>query len=105
MNHSRSSDEPTTFAPLGASVARRPVSKADTSPFIDRSKDNRLPKRVRHQGWRSRKGLAVSLLWIIVLLLVIFAIGGGVAVSHLLWLVLVVALIVALFAVASGRRV
>lgn len=44
------------------------------------------------------------LLWIIVLLLVLFAIGGGVAVSNLLWLVLVVALVVALFAIFSGRR-
>jgi hypothetical protein len=47
----------------------------------------------------------MSLLWIIVLILVVLAIGGGVAVNNLLWLVLVVALIVALFAFASGRRV
>ena len=44
------------------------------------------------------------LLWIIVLTLIIFAIGGGVAVSNLLWLLLVVALIVAVFALLSGRR-
>ena len=44
------------------------------------------------------------LLWIIVLILVILAIGGGVAVSNLLWLLLVIALIVAIFAVLSGRR-
>jgi hypothetical protein len=39
-----------------------------------------------------------------VLVLVILAIGGGVAVSNLLWLLLVVALIVAVFALISGRR-
>jgi uncharacterized membrane protein len=72
---------------------------------MDRSTDKHIVKRVRHSEWRSRKELAVSLLWIIVLILVVLAIGGGVAVSHLLWLVLVAALIVALFAVASGRRV
>jgi hypothetical protein len=44
------------------------------------------------------------LLWIIVRLLVIFAIGGGVAVSNLLWLLLVVALIVAVVGLVSGRR-
>jgi hypothetical protein len=46
----------------------------------------------------------MPLLWILVLILIILAIGGGVAVSNLLWLLLVVALIVALFAVFSGRR-
>ena len=51
------------------------------------------------------KGPVMPLLWIIVLILVVLAVGGGVAVNNLLWLVLVVALIVALFAVASGRRV
>jgi hypothetical protein len=47
----------------------------------------------------------MPLLWIIVLILVILAIGGGIAVNSLLWLVLVIALIVAVFAVMSGRRV
>jgi uncharacterized membrane protein len=47
----------------------------------------------------------MPLLWIIVLILVILAVGGGVAVSNLLWLLLVIALIVAIFAVMSGRRV
>lgn len=46
----------------------------------------------------------MPLLWILVLLLLIFAIAGGVAISKFLWLVLVVALIVALIAFASGRR-
>ena len=46
----------------------------------------------------------MPLLWIAVLILVILAIGGGVAVSNLLWLLLVVALIVAVFALLSGRR-
>ena len=49
-----------------------------------------------------RRGM--PLLWIIVLVLVILAIGGGVAVSNLLWLLLVIALIVAVFALLSGRR-
>ena len=44
------------------------------------------------------------LLWIIVLLLIIFAIGGGVAVNSFLWLLLIVALVVAVLALASGRR-
>jgi hypothetical protein len=44
------------------------------------------------------------MLWLIVLILIVLAIAGGVAVSKLLWLVLVVALIVALFALLSGRR-
>jgi len=39
-----------------------------------------------------------------VLLLIIFAIGGGVAVSNFLWLLLIVALVVAVFAMMSGRR-
>jgi hypothetical protein len=46
----------------------------------------------------------MPLLWILVILLLIFAIAGGVAISKFLWLVLVVALIVALVAFASGRR-
>ena len=47
----------------------------------------------------------MPLLWIVVLILVILAIGGGVAVNGLLWLLLIVALIVAVFAVlGSGRR-
>ncbi|HEX3267112.1 MAG TPA: hypothetical protein VHQ98_03905 [Gaiellaceae bacterium] len=44
------------------------------------------------------------LLWILVIALIIFAVAGGVAVSHFLWLVLVVALIVAIIAALSGRR-
>jgi hypothetical protein len=44
------------------------------------------------------------MLWILVLILVIFAIAGGVALSHLLWLLLIVALIVAVVAMLSGRR-
>lgn len=50
------------------------------------------------------KGDKHMLLWIIVLVLLILAIGGGVAVSNFLWLLLVVALIVAIFAMLSGRR-
>ena len=45
----------------------------------------------------------MALLWIIVLALVILAIAGGVAVSSFLWLVLIVALIVAVVAMLSGR--
>ena len=47
----------------------------------------------------------MPLLWIVVLILLILAIGGGIAVKSRLWQVLVVALIVAVFAVMSGRRV
>jgi hypothetical protein len=38
----------------------------------------------------------VPLLWLLVVLLVIFAIVGGVAINNFLWLVLVIALVVAL---------
>jgi hypothetical protein len=47
----------------------------------------------------------MPLLWIIVLILVILAVGGALAVNSLVWLLLVVALIVAAFAFMSGRRV
>jgi hypothetical protein len=40
----------------------------------------------------------MPLLWLLVILLVIFAIVGGVAISNLLWLVLIVALVVAVLA-------
>ena len=43
------------------------------------------------------------MLWIIVLALVILAIAGGLAVSKLLFLVLVAALVLALFSMMSGR--
>jgi len=46
----------------------------------------------------------VPLLWILVVLLVIFAIGGGVAVNSFLWLLLIVALVVGVLAMMSGRR-
>jgi hypothetical protein len=43
----------------------------------------------------------MALLWLLVLLLVIFAIVGGVAISNFLWLVLVVALVVAVVAMLT----
>jgi hypothetical protein len=46
----------------------------------------------------------MSLLWILVISLIILAVAGGAAVSSFLWLVLIVALIVAVFAIVSGRR-
>jgi hypothetical protein len=46
----------------------------------------------------------MPLLWILVLALIILAVAGGAAVSSFLWLVLIVALIVAIFAFFSGRR-
>jgi hypothetical protein len=46
----------------------------------------------------------MPLLWILVAVLIVFAVAGGVAVNNLLWLVLVVALILALAAMLSGRR-
>lgn len=46
----------------------------------------------------------MSLLWILVLALVILAIAGGVALSKFLWLVLIIALIVAVVGTLSGRR-
>jgi hypothetical protein len=46
----------------------------------------------------------MPLLWILVIALVILAVAGGAAVNSFLWLVLVIALIVAIFALVSGRR-
>lgn len=40
----------------------------------------------------------MPLLWLLVIVLVIFAIFGGVAINSLLWLVLIVALVVAVLA-------
>jgi hypothetical protein len=40
----------------------------------------------------------MPLLWLLVILLVIFAIAGGVAINNFLWLVLVVALVLAVLA-------
>ncbi|HEY6152016.1 MAG TPA: hypothetical protein VIW19_15985 [Gaiellaceae bacterium] len=40
----------------------------------------------------------MPLLWLLVILLIIFAIVGGVAISNFLWLVLIVALVVAVLA-------
>jgi Flp pilus assembly protein TadB len=45
-----------------------------------------------------KKGDVVPLLWLLVILLVLFAIVGGVAINNFLWLVLVVALVVAVLA-------
>jgi hypothetical protein len=46
----------------------------------------------------------MPLLWIAVLALVILAVAGGLALTKLLWFVLIVALIVAILAAVSGRR-
>jgi hypothetical protein len=46
----------------------------------------------------------MPLLWVLVVLLVILAVAGGVAINNFLWLVLVVALVLAILAFASGRR-
>lgn len=40
----------------------------------------------------------MALLWLLVILLVIFAIIGGVAINSFLWLILIVALVVAVLA-------
>jgi hypothetical protein len=45
-----------------------------------------------------KKGGVVPLLWLLVILLVLFAIVGGVAINNFLWLVLVIALVVAVLA-------
>jgi hypothetical protein len=47
----------------------------------------------------------MPLLWILVIILIILAVGGGVAVHSLLWLLLIVGPIVALFNVLGARRV
>jgi hypothetical protein len=43
------------------------------------------------------------LLWLLVIALIIFAVAGGAALNSFLWLLLIVALIVAIFALVSGR--
>jgi Flp pilus assembly protein TadB len=53
---------------------------------------------------QSTKGAQMPLLWILVVVLIIFAVAGGVAVNNFLWLILVVALILALVSLVSGRR-
>jgi hypothetical protein len=40
----------------------------------------------------------MPLLWLLVILLVIFAVVGGVAINNFLWLVLVIALVLAVLA-------
>ena len=45
----------------------------------------------------------MALLWVLVLLLLIFAIFGGIAISHWLFVILVVVLILALAGFFSGR--
>ena len=44
------------------------------------------------------------LLWLLVIALIIFAVAGGVALSHFLWLLLIVALVVGLFTLIKRRR-
>jgi hypothetical protein len=43
------------------------------------------------------------LLWLLVIALIIFAVAGGAALNSFLWLLLIVALVVAIFALISGR--
>lgn len=43
------------------------------------------------------------LLWLLVIALIIFAVAGGAALNSFLWLLLIVALVVAVFALVSGR--
>jgi hypothetical protein len=45
-----------------------------------------------------KKEGVVPLLWLLVILLVLFAVVGGVAINNFLWLVLVIALVVAVLA-------
>jgi len=67
---------------------------------------------LRERGYRSRRtgrgrakgGHVSTLLLIILVLLLLAAIGGGVWVSNFLWLLLVVALIVLVVGLISGRR-
>ncbi len=44
------------------------------------------------------------LVLVLIVLLILFAVGGGVWVSNLLWLLLVIALIVLIVGMVSGRR-
>jgi diacylglycerol kinase len=43
-----------------------------------------------------RREMSMGLLWLLVILLIIFAIFGGVAVSNWLWLLLIIALVLIL---------
>ena len=75
-----------------------------TRPLVRRNLPSKLPLHL-HAPFPRTKETKIPLLWIIVLILVILAVGGGVAVNNLVWLLLIVALIVAIFALMSGRRV
>jgi hypothetical protein len=59
--------------------------------------------RVRTSSGRAtsvapKKEGIVPLLWLLVILLVLFAVVGGVAINNFIWLVLVIALVVAVLA-------
>lgn len=45
----------------------------------------------------------VFVLWLVVLVLIVLAVAGGIAWSPFLWIVLVAALVAAVFALMSGR--
>jgi fatty acid desaturase len=76
----------------------------DAGTGADRTKGDRRKELVHAVDHRIVER-SLFMLWIIVLILVILAVGGGLAVNNLVWLLLVVALIVAAFALMSGRRV
>ena len=77
----------TSFRPTA--LPAFPIWKRDT-PKLETLRD-----RARRAG---RKEDVLPILWILVVLLVLFAIFGGVAINSLLWLVLIVALVVAVLA-------
>jgi hypothetical protein len=45
----------------------------------------------------------MPLLWILVVVLIILAVAGGLTLSNFVWLLLIAALVVAIFAAMSGR--
>jgi Flp pilus assembly protein TadB len=71
-------------------------ARKKTSRWASRIKTS--PERATDAPSGNQEGGIVPLLWLLVILLVIFAIFGGVAINSFLWLVLIVALIVAILA-------
>ena len=81
------------------------TSSSGSSTFSPRLRGTLLATpRSKAAAFESREGSDGVAARILVLALVILAIAGGVALSKFLWLVLIIALIVALVALLSGRR-
>jgi hypothetical protein len=56
-----------------------------------------MPRETGYLGYvHGRREMAMGLLWLLVILLIIFAVLGGVAVNNWLWLLLIIVLVLVL---------